>query len=82
MKNDKMTAYYIFYIDGKHVKQYFEKLREDSFPPYVLWKGEIYDVPCFEQLEYWVFDSVCETPDEDRVEPDHPDSWLSILGLI
>ena len=33
-------------------------------------------------LEEWTFDSVCFTPAGDDVEPDHPDSWLSILGLI
>jgi hypothetical protein len=35
-----------------------------------------------EDMEEWVFDSTCLTPDEDEVEPDHPHSWLSILGLI
>ena len=73
---------YILWIGGKHITVQYKELREDGFPPYILWKGEIYDTPCFEQLESWVFDSVCETPDEDRVEPDHPDSWLYILGLI
>ena len=41
-----------------------------------------YDIPCLEDLEEWTFDSVCFTPAGDDVEPDHPDSWLSILGLI
>jgi hypothetical protein len=35
-----------------------------------------------DQLEAWVLDSVCETPEGDIVEPDHPDSWLSLLRLI
>ena len=41
-----------------------------------------YDVPCNEDIEEWAFDSIAFTPDDDEVEPDHPDSWLSILGLI
>jgi hypothetical protein len=50
--------------------------------PHILWKGEWYRVPTFEEVEEWVFDSVCFTPEEDEVEPDDPSSWLSILGLI
>lgn len=50
--------------------------------PHILWRGEWYPVPTFEEVEEWVFDSVCFTPDEDEVEPDHPNSWLSILGMI
>jgi len=41
-----------------------------------------YDIPTNEDIEEWSFDSVCFTPGDDEVEPDHPDSWLSILGLI
>ena len=41
-----------------------------------------YDIPCLEDLEEWTFDSVCFTPDEEEVEPDHPDSWLRLLYLI
>lgn len=41
-----------------------------------------YDVPTNEEIEEWSFDSVAFTPDDDEVEPDHPDSWLSLLGLI
>jgi len=41
-----------------------------------------YDIPTNEEIEEWSLDSVCFTPGDDEVEPDHPDSWLSILGLI
>ena len=41
-----------------------------------------YDVPDLEDIEEWTFDSCCPTPAGDEVEPDHPDSWLSILGII
>ena len=50
--------------------------------PHILFKGDLCRVPTVEEVEEWVFDSVCFTPDEDEVEPDHPHSWLSILGLI
>ena len=41
-----------------------------------------YDVPDLEDIEEWTFDSTCPTPAGDDVEPDHIDSWLSILGLV
>ena len=41
-----------------------------------------YPVPDLEDIEEWTFDSVCPTPAGDGVEHDHPDSWLSILGII
>ncbi|WP_322075532.1 hypothetical protein [Burkholderia cenocepacia] len=53
-----------------------------AFPKQITWKGRQYEVPSNSEIEQWVFDSVCETPDGDTVEPDHPNSWLSILGLI
>lgn len=49
---------------------------------FIIWKGEEYEIPDMDQLERWVFDSVCEKPDGTRIEPDHPDSWLCILGLM
>ena len=41
-----------------------------------------YEIPCMGELEEMTFDSMALTPAEDAVEPDHPDSWLSLLGLI
>jgi hypothetical protein len=41
-----------------------------------------YDIPSNEDIEEWTFDSVCFTPGDDEVEPDHPDSWLYLLGMI
>ncbi|MBR5950118.1 MAG: hypothetical protein IKZ87_01645 [Actinomycetaceae bacterium] len=49
---------------------------------YIIWRGEKYATPSLEELREWVFDGVCETPDGDTVEPDHPDSWLRLLGFI
>ena len=61
--------------------------REDGLPEWVEWQGEAYDTPSFEELEYWVFDSVCEALDGTRIEPDGwtydgCPSWLLALGLV
>jgi hypothetical protein len=53
----------------------------DELPEYIVWRGQEYEVPDIEEIERWVYDSVCETPDGDQVEPDHPDSWLMLLGI-
>jgi hypothetical protein len=57
---------------------------DDADPgwPMISWKGDWYPAPTMDQVETWTFDSVCESPDEDVVEPDDKSSWLSILGLI
>jgi hypothetical protein len=39
------------------------------------------DVPSIAECMEWTLDGVAETPDGSRVEPDAPDSWLSLLGL-
>lgn len=46
------------------------------------WNGKWYTVPSVHTLERWDVDGYCRTPDNKKVESDHPDSWLSILGLI
>ena len=46
------------------------------------WRGKWWPLPTDTELELWVMDSCCETPDGRTVEPDHPESWLSILNLI
>lgn len=50
--------------------------------PHIFFDGEWCPVPTMGTIEDCVLDSTCPTPTEDEVEPDHPDSWLSILGLI
>ena len=48
-----------------------------------LWFGQRWhDVPTIAQCMEWSFDGVAETPDGSRVEPDAPDSWLALLGII
>lgn len=57
---------------------------EAPFPgwPMVRWHGGWYPAPAMDDVETWVFDSTCPTPDGSDVEPDAPESWLSILGMI
>jgi len=33
-------------------------------------------------LMEWSLDGVAETPTGARVEPDAPNSWLSLLGIV
>ena len=46
------------------------------------WRGQWVDVPTIAELMAWSFDGVCETPDGSRVEPDAPDAWLTLLGIL
>jgi len=41
-----------------------------------------YPVPATADVEDWCLGSVAETPDGQTVEPDHPDAWPRLLGLI
>lgn len=50
--------------------------------PAIRWRGEWRDAPTDQDLNRWTMDSVCESPDGRTVEPDAPDSWLRILGLV
>ena len=53
-----------------------------TLPATITWQSDDYPTPSEDAIEFWVLDSLCETPDGDIVEPDHPDSWLSLLGLV
>lgn len=46
------------------------------------WNGKWYEVPSIASFQEWTMDSICPTPDEDEVEPDHEDSWLRLAGLV
>lgn len=81
------------HVFSKSMKQWiatpakYRTRKSDGLRSHVLIKveggiSEWYETPTLRQLEEWSFDGVCETPEEERVEPDHPRSWLSILGLI
>jgi hypothetical protein len=75
-------------FNGAVYKNKRGKLRIFWMPQGANYRGDFddlvgwYDVPTMEEIEEFTFDSVCLTPAEDDVEPDHPDSWLSLLGLI
>ena len=38
--------------------------------------------PGLATLQRYMDNGVAKTPDGRRVEPDHPESWLSLLGMI
>ena len=46
------------------------------------WRRQYWPLPTDAELQQWTCDSVCETPDGRSVEPDHPDSWLRLLGFV
>lgn len=48
----------------------------------LFFKGEWHIVPSEAEFRRWTFDSVCESPDGSIVEPDAPESWLSLMALI
>jgi hypothetical protein len=48
----------------------------------IQWRGKFWPAPSDAELDFWTFDSCCETPDGRTVEPDHPESWLRILRLV
>jgi hypothetical protein len=50
----------------------------DQYDSLVGW----YEVPTLEEVESWTFSDTVPTPADDDLEPDHPDSWLRLLGLI
>ena len=56
--------------------------QESEATEQVKWRGRFYDVPTMTELQHWCIDGICETPDGDEVEPDHPDSWLRIIGYV
>jgi hypothetical protein len=41
-----------------------------------------FEIPAGADVEGWCLGSVAETPCGDSVEPDHPDAWPRLLGLI
>lgn len=46
------------------------------------WNGKWIPIPTVDEFMEWTVDSVCPTPDGDIVEPDAPNSWLSLVGLV
>lgn len=62
------------------------RTREDGLPShkYLRIDGELQwvEVPSTDELADMTCDSICESVDGETVEPDHPRSWLRVLGLI
>ena len=54
----------------------------DPFTLKLWWNGSWIPVPTVDEFMEWTIDSVCPTPDGTEVEPDHPDSWLSLVGMV
>jgi hypothetical protein len=50
--------------------------------PWVRWRGQWWPAPTVGEVHAWALDSVAETPDGRNVEPDDPESWPSLLGLV
>jgi len=63
--------------------KYSAEKREDGLPVEVMWRGEWYETPSEEELTHWVlFAGGADTPDGRWLEPDHPEAWPRLLGLI
>lgn len=59
-----------------------DRLRNGPQGPEMRWRGQWWPVPSVGEVEGWLFDSTAETPDGRTVEPDHPEAWPYLLGLI
>lgn len=58
------------------------RLRDGADGMEMLWRGQWWTVPTFGEVEAWALDSLAETPDGRTVEPDHPESWPHLLGVV
>jgi hypothetical protein len=56
--------------------------RNGTDGPEVFWRGRWWPAPTIGEVELWAFDSTAETPDGRTVEPDHPEAWTRILGMV
>ena len=66
-------------MDGDVIRS----VKEDPHGILIMWwNGQWLPIPTIDEFQEWTIDSVCPTPDGTDVEPDHPDSWLSLVGLV
>ena len=79
IKRDKDGKLYLYYYPSEDHPGHDH---DENGMSYAYQSEGWYEIPSFGDIEEWVLDSVCFTPDETEVESDHPDSWLSLLGLI
>ena len=59
-----------------------DRVRNGSDGLEVSWRGQWWPVPTNGEIETMIFDALAESPDGRTVEPDHPESWPSILGIV
>lgn len=59
-----------------------DRLRDGADGLEILWRGKWWLVPSLGDVEAWALDSLAETPDGRTVEPDAPDSWPALLGIV
>jgi hypothetical protein len=58
-------------------------LRDGTYGLEMFWRGEWWQVPTMGEVEAWaLFEGAAETPDGRTVEPDAPDAWPVLLGVI
>lgn len=59
-----------------------DRLRDGADGLEMFWRGRWWQVPTLGEVEGWALDSLAETPDGRTVEPDHPESWPHLLGVV
>ena len=60
-----------------------DRLRNGADGLELRWRGKWWPVPTLGEVEAWaLFDGTAETPDGRTVEPDHPESWTVLLGVV
>ena len=59
-----------------------DRLRDGVDGLEMSWRGQWWPVPTLGEVEAWALDSLAETPDGRTVEPDHPESWPHLLGVV
>jgi hypothetical protein len=62
----------------------FARKGDPEAPPVLRlwWQGAWVDVPSMAQFGAWTFGESCETPSGAYCDPDAPESWLRLCGLV
>ena len=63
--------------EGANVAEYTQKREAEGFT--VQWVGK---PPTLGTMERWMSAGVAKSITGKRVEPDHPESWVRVLGFI
>jgi hypothetical protein len=63
--------------EGADVAEYTNKRTSEGYT--IQWVGK---PPTLTTMERWMDDGVAKSITGQRVEPDHPESWLRVLGFI